>query len=680
MQLFNATPFLRIIIPYIFGIIFNLYVFAVSYKVAWVLFILMSIAFLFTFLTTYKRIQTQSRFVLLVKLDLLLFFTASLSCHLFNPTTNKQFIGNYYSTEPITFTAVVNDIPNQTKRGIKLNLEVKQFIKGQQNIPVTGIILAYVPANKQTQAIEVNDELAFSCQLFPIDAPKNPQAFNYKQYTHDLGISYICYPDSNKMMVLKTEPSLSLYQYGLKAKNAIINFLKASSLTPNSQSICNALLTGYDADVEQPIIDGFATTGTLHVLSVSGLHVGIIYLFLNFLLGLMDKYHTHRFLRFILITICLWGFAFISGFDAPILRAVIMFNVLGLGELLYPHRTRNTLNAVMCSAFLLLLFNPYLIRNGGFLLSYFAVIGLITIHPWLEKKWEPENGFLKIVWTNTSLSIAASIATLPITLYYFHFFPLWFIPCNLIVLPISYAVMALLPFMLIAKVYAAYIINYLINFLIQFNAFFSALSLKNMIYVQLSFQEVLLLYGFIIGVGLCIYYKRFWCYAFALSIICIWQVNGLVREYKIGNTNQLTVYYQAKQMAFSYSNSKQEAFFYNTDSLLSKRVIEPYLKIKASQLTKDSFSLLITDSLRFVSIQKKVDYSLIESLQPTHVFIRWGNVPPISFFENPQLKAIILHPQNSNTMKQQVKQLCYNFGVLCWDMRLKGYYQYTWKH
>ena len=397
---------------------------------------------------------------------------------MFNPITDKQFIGNYYSTEPITFTAVVNDLPNQTKQGIKLNLEVKELIKGKHSIPVSGRILAYTPIHKGVQTIQVNDKLAFSCKLFTIDAPKNPETFNYQQYAHDMGISYICYPDSNQVLPLKTNAPLSFYQYGLKAKNAIRNFLMTSALTSNSQSICNALLTGYDADVEQPIIDGFATTGTLHVLSVSGLHVGIIYLFLNFLLGLIDKYKTRRILRFVFITLCLWIFAFISGFEAPILRAVIMFNVLGLGELLYSHRPRNTLNAVMCSAFLLLLFNPYLIRNGGFLLSYFAVLGLITIHPWLEKKWEPENWFLKLIWTNTSISIAASIATLPITLYYFHFFPLWFIPCNLIVLPLSYAVMALIPFMLVTKVYTAFIINYLIKFLIQFNAFFSQFSLK----------------------------------------------------------------------------------------------------------------------------------------------------------------------------------------------------------
>jgi competence protein ComEC len=497
MQFFNSTPFLRVIMPYIFGIIFNIYVFSVSYKVAWVLFILMSIAFLFTCFTTYKRIQTYSRFVLLMMLDLLLFFTAALSCHLFNPITTKQFVGNYYSTEPITFTALVSDIPNQTKRGIKLNLEVKQLIKYKKSIPITGLVLAYIPINKNTQAIQVNDELAFSCKLFPIDAPKNPQAFNFQQYTHDMGISYICYPDSNDILPLKINTSLSFYQYGLKAKNVIRHFLKASALTPNSQSICNALLTGYDADVEQPIIDGFATTGTLHVLSVSGLHVGIIYLFLNFLLVLIDKYNTQRLLRFVFITACLWFFAFISGFEAPILRAVIMFNILGLGELLYPHRPRNALNAVMCSAFLLLLFNPYLIRNGGFLLSYFAVLGLLTIHPWLEKKWTPENGILKLIWTNTSISIAASIATVPITLYYFHFFPLWFIPCNLMVLPVSYAVMALIPFMLLAEVYAAFIINYLINFLIQFNAFFSQLSLKNMIYVQLSYMPLSLVLDFV---------------------------------------------------------------------------------------------------------------------------------------------------------------------------------------
>ena len=191
---------------------------------------------------------------------------------------------------------------------------------------------------------------------------------------------------------------------------------------------------------------------------------------------------------------------------------------------------------------------------------------------------------------------------------------------------------------------------------------------------------MLLLYGFILSVGVCIYYKRFWCYAFALSTLVIWQVNGVVNDYKTARQNQLTIYYHRKQMAFSYSNSKREAFIYYNDSLLNKRIVEPYLKSKSTQLKKDSFSLLINDSLRFVSIYKEADYAAIQKLQPTHVLIQLGRTPQSSFFENPLLKAIILHPQNSVKMKQQVKQLCYNFGVQCWDMSLKGYYQHTWKN
>src|SRR6476620_11471941 len=140
------------------------------------------------------------------------------------------------------------------------------------------------------------------------------------------------------------------WQAGLSCKEFVLKSLKEGGLSAEAYGICAALLTGYDADIDSGIMEAFSHSGTLHVLSVSGLHTGLIYLVLSFLFDLADRRKNRKLLKFLFITFFLWGFALVAGFSAPVLRAVIMFNLLGFGKIFFRAGARHQVNILCVSA------------------------------------------------------------------------------------------------------------------------------------------------------------------------------------------------------------------------------------------------------------------------------------------------------------------------------------------
>jgi competence protein ComEC len=174
-------------------------------------------------------------------------------------------------------------------------------------------------------------------------------------------------------------------------------------------------------------------------LAVSGLHVGIIYALLLFLLKPLANYSWNRWITFVISIICLWSFAFITGLSPSVLRAVTMFSFIALARSL--GWKTNIYNTLACSAFILLLYNPFLIMSVGFQLSYLAVLGIVYLQKPLYNLIEIENRTGDWFWQITCVSIAAQFSTFTLGILYFHQFPSYFLVSNLFVIPLSTAVL-----------------------------------------------------------------------------------------------------------------------------------------------------------------------------------------------------------------------------------------------
>ncbi|MEQ9413126.1 MAG: ComEC/Rec2 family competence protein, partial [Cyclobacteriaceae bacterium] len=185
--------------------------------------------------------------------------------------------------------------------------------------------------------------------------------------------------------------------------------------------------------IDNELQSAYASSGAMHVLAVSGLHVGILYGIVMLLFRPFRNLAWSRWVIAIISLMALWSFAFITGLSPSVLRAVTMFSFIAIAK---PFGRRTSIyNTLASSAFILLLFDPFLIMSVGFQLSYLAVLGIVTIHRPLYQLWEPRSAILDWVWNISCVSIAAQLATFSLGILYFHQFPVYFLFSNFFVIP-----------------------------------------------------------------------------------------------------------------------------------------------------------------------------------------------------------------------------------------------------
>jgi competence protein ComEC len=288
-----------------------------------------------------------------------------------------------------------------------------------------------------------------------IPKPKNPNEFNYKQYLSYYNVYFKAYVKSSASYVSCHEESPWFTRLLNYARHNVQFIFQKFLQDKNAYLIAQALILGGKNSLDEDVKSNFAHTGTLHVLAVSGLHVGIIYLIAQFIAGLIiSKRSKKRFVPVLIILACIWFYALVTGFSPSVQRASCMFTLLSLGDLFLGKA--NGINSLCASAFIMLAYNPYLVVNVGFQLSYAAVLGIMLIQKpiyMLASFSFIQNKYLWMLvdkaWGICCISLAAQLATLPISLFYFGQFPSYFLFSNLFVIPAIF-VLVLLAFLLIA--------------------------------------------------------------------------------------------------------------------------------------------------------------------------------------------------------------------------------------
>jgi len=195
-----------------------------------------------------------------------------------------------------------------------------------------------------------------------------------------------------------------------------------------------ALLLGERADVDKAVLKSYSDTGTIHIISVSGLHVGIIFLVLQHLFKLV-RVLKNELLKCALMILCIWFYAMLTGLPASVIRSACMISFYCIGKAI--NHQSNTINHVAASALFLLSIDTLYLFDVGFQLSYLAVLGILYLQKWISNWYQPKNKVMTYIWSTTSVSLAAQLFTLPLCWYYFHQFPNYFIIANLIAIPLS---------------------------------------------------------------------------------------------------------------------------------------------------------------------------------------------------------------------------------------------------
>ena len=267
----------------------------------------------------------------------------------------------------------------------------------------------------------------------PIRGPMNPNAFDYQAYMSHRGIHYAAYLNLHDLLILNDHPPTNpIKSMGDRLRSILLQ----ANLQPQNKALINALVLGDRHLLDDATSENFANAGVIHVLAVSGLHVGMIYMVLVWCFSFFGKSTILRILRCLLILMLLWIYVGITGGSPSVMRAGVMFSFIAIGELVNKHP--NTYNSLFAAAFVLLLYDPHLLFSVGFQLSFTAVLGIVFFQPRFSRILDLRYKILQKTWgTHERFVGRPQLATLPFCLYYFHQFPTYFLLANLVVIPLA---------------------------------------------------------------------------------------------------------------------------------------------------------------------------------------------------------------------------------------------------
>ncbi|MGB0892275.1 MAG: ComEC/Rec2 family competence protein, partial [Flavobacteriaceae bacterium] len=269
-------------------------------------------------------------------------------------------------------------------------------------------------------------------ELNELKSPLNQHQFNYKSYLVKQGIHHQIFVTKNEFISI-VNSDVSLFGLSTKFRERVKESLQKYHFSKNEFGVINALLLGQRQDISKELINDYANAGAIHILAVSGLHIGIILLILSSILKPLDSIKYGKFIKLLLIVMLLWVFAFIAGLSASVVRAVTMFTFVAFGMI--SNRKSNIYYSLITSMFYLLLIKPMFLFDVGFQLSYLAVFGIVWIQPMLSSLWIPKYKLINKIWQLLTVSVAAQLIILPVSLYYFHQFPSLFLLSNLVIIP-----------------------------------------------------------------------------------------------------------------------------------------------------------------------------------------------------------------------------------------------------
>jgi competence protein ComEC len=264
-----------------------------------------------------------------------------------------------------------------------------------------------------------------------IEGPKNPYEFNYRDVQFKKSIFGHHFLRSGDFVFLSHKPKSFLMSQILSWNKKTGEILKHITDSSENFGIAESMLTGTRDNLELEIKDAYTTTGAVHILAVSGMHVGILVMMLNFFFKPILKTPSSRFYFGVISTVCIWLYAVFTGFSASVVRATLMFSMFQLAGIFYLRK--NSLNILAASAVVLLLVNPVWFLDVGFQLSYLAMIGIIYLYPQVYPLLTPKNWFTDHLWQVSVMSLTAQLFTTPVSLYYFHQFPNYFLLTNVLV-------------------------------------------------------------------------------------------------------------------------------------------------------------------------------------------------------------------------------------------------------
>lgn len=410
----NKYPFIRFLLALSLGIMLHDVLGSAAMEFTWLyLLLLLGIGVLFLLFCTLKTYRVQWIFgvATILVFVYLGYFRACL----------RERVGEGSAI------ARVYEPPTEKDNAVKVLLDMRGFK-----------VMAYFEKSEESLNLSYGDLLAFSAPIEEITPPMNPEEFDYREYLNRRGITGRVYLKRGDWVNTGVNEGNPIYLFAYRFRDGLLQALKRCGITDDEFGVGAAILLGYDESLPAQVRQNYVAAGSMHILCVSGMHVGIIYLLASFVLGFLGKGKKMALVRRLILLALIWFYALLTGLSPSIMRATLMISFVLLGELI--HRKGFALNSIAVSAFILLLIDPNNLFAIGFQLSYVAVVGIVLLQKPIYSLIYVKNKLLDKVWEITAVSLAAQIVTMPFAIYYFKQFTTYFWLSNLLMTPLSFVV------------------------------------------------------------------------------------------------------------------------------------------------------------------------------------------------------------------------------------------------
>ena len=598
----KRNPFIKLLISFIGSIILSSYLMLNS-TVLNILFLISFALILLLFIQDKWIKSYRNNYIsgVLIYTSVFLFGLAY-NTYFVNFETDAHF--SKHANNQSTFKGQCMEIPVEKSRSIQYLIKVDKIVNNNLELEVNGKLIAYFPKKNRAKLPSVGDVFYFKGQVNQIEPPSNPYQFNYKSYLNKKGINHQIFLSLNQINIKNNK--LSLYGIAQKTRALFIRNLRKSGLQENELSIVSALLLGDKQSLSLEAKDSYGKAGAMHVLAVSGLHVGIILVILTFVFNFIFGKSKNTIIKTILTVLFIWAFAFVTGLSISVMRSAVMFSFIAVGGVL-KHKI-SIYNTIALSAFVILLINPLFVFDVGFQLSYLAVIGIIILHPKIDNLVYIKNNYLNHAWSITVVSIAAQIATLPISIYYFHQIPVYALLSNLFVIYLATLLLILgivsilisfIPPLLFLVYWLLHPVIYALNFIVTTVANLPYTTLNHL---HISLFEVFLLYSIIIMLYLYFNTKTIRNLNISLTFMAVLLFSDHIENYQLKHKSAIYIYNIKNQLVLNTLSAKTNNLQLSAnDSLTIKKLI--------GQL-KNNWSALDVPKTNINYLQKKRNYIL----------------------------------------------------------------------
>lgn len=680
MDFLQRTPFFRLLLPLILGIIVYQYVDFQQWGL-YAMFFLSIILLVLPFVIRIPKRQFQFRWLFGCGIFLFLFVLV----YFLSGEREKENVFQRLNSKGI-YRVELTAAPIEKAKSYLCKVNVIQYFESTGWVTTRGKAILYLQKDSAASKLLFGDRLMLEAKFSPPERALNPDGFDYAAYLKRQGVGAVCYVPLGSWRMTDRDMAFSIQRQADICRNYLLNIYREFNIEGDEFAVLAALTLGYTDALQPDLRASYSATGAMHILSVSGMHVGVVYVVMAFLLSFLNKNQRQKVLKAILISLFLWGYAFLSGLSPAVVRATLMFSFVAVATCF--ERKSQIYNTIFMSAFFMLLYNPNFLFDVGFQLSYSAVLSIIFFQPIIGKLYIANNKYSKAVWDLFSVSLAAQLGTMPFTLYYFQQFPNYFLLTNFVAIPLStiviYLAMALLmtSFVPYLSVVVAFLLKWslwLLNFLIVW--------VQNLPYslshISLDIRQTIVVFLALFCFSAYFFYKKFSALVVGLSAVLLACVFNLQTNYQTMTSKRMIVFAGQRNTHVNFIDRNQN-YVFTTDSAELERIAKSFWQnqklekphyIHFNEWFSDGVSSFAGSRILLLSSDFLRRQTFSEPLKLDYLIIGRGLKPKIEqVLECLHPRKIIVDKTISDWYRQSIKRACKSRNIAFYSVAEEGAY------